>query len=72
MSEVINVLGDERLILQLWVMNVWGDERRGDECLILGRGDESLRWWTSEFSKGVMNVLGDECPGDECRTIPKS
>ena len=43
----MNVLGDERLILQLGVMNVWGDERRGDERLILGRG-----WWKSE----VMNV----------------
>ena len=36
----MNVLGDERLILQLWVMNVCGDERRGDECLISGRGDD--------------------------------
>ena len=61
-------------------MNVWGDECRGDECLILGRGywmsevmnvwgDECLilcrGWWMSE----VMNVQGDECWGDECRTI---
>ena len=60
-SEVMNVRGDECLILRLWVMNVWGNECRGDECLILGRG-----WWKSEFSQGVMNVWGDEC-----RTIYK-
>ena len=58
----MNVWGDERL--RWWmsgVMNVWGNECWGDECLILGRG-----WWKSEFSQGVMNVWGDEC-----RTIYK-
>ena len=76
MSEVMNVRGDECLILgRGWwkseVMNVWGDECLrwwtsevmnvwGDECLKIGRG-----WWMSE----VMNVWGDECRGDECRTI---
>ena len=48
--------------MNVGVMNVW---------FWVG-GDESPRWWTSEFSKGVMNVLGDECPGDECRTICKN
>ena len=48
----MKVLCDESLILQHWVMNVWGDER-----LILGRG-----WWMSE----VMNVLGDECRTIRC------
>ena len=36
MSEVMNVSGDvqgdECLILQIWAMNVSGDECRGDEC----------------------------------------
>ena len=46
-------------VMNVGVMNVW---------FWVG-GDESPRWWMSEFSQGVMNVWGDECRGDECRTI---
>ena len=52
----MNVRGDECPILQLWVMNVWGDECRGDECLILGRG-----WWNSKVMNVWIQSVGDEC-----------
>ena len=69
----MNVWGDERL--RWWmsgVMNVWFYNYGWwmSEVMNVGvmnvwfwvGGDESPRWWMSEFSQGVMNVWGDECP----------
>ena len=64
----MNVLGDERLILQLWVMNVWGDERRGDECrtiLHLHQMSPSNAFFVLDRMKGQTHFRDIQGVGNE-------